>query len=71
MGSDADYLSEIGLDCVNQGDIPDSWDDNHRSRNQPISKQVFSDFSSAKSWAQANPGKVFVRSPNGNGFVEK
>lgn len=34
-------------------------------------KQIFETFEAAKLWSMANRGKVFIRSPDGNGYIEK
>ena len=41
------------------------------SNDSDQTKRYFETFEEAKSWAKENTGKVIIRAPNGNGYIEK
>jgi hypothetical protein len=38
--------------------------------NERYAKKVFATFEEASDWSKNNSGKMFMRAPNGNGFIE-
>lgn len=64
----AGVSAETVIDRINNTNRREHEFDDESYDNQ---KMWFSTFQEALAWTKSNPGKAIVRSPDGEGFVEK
>ena len=64
-----DVSAESVIDSINR----DNFAEQRRGEREAHAsrKKKFSTFQEALAWSKANPNKIFMPSPDGNGYVEK
>lgn len=64
-----DVSAESVIDSINRDNFAEQRREEREVR--ASRKKKFSTFQEARAWAKANPNKIFMPSPDGNGYVEK